>query len=266
MSTSRIITYVPRNSVLHKANPATKLILTFFLIFIPWVSSQYLFSSLLVLLIILIVSRSYRDITYVYKLIVIFAIIFIPLNTLLYSSIIAEKTYILRPWITREGLYQAITALLRIIIGIVSISLFFVTTSPEEVEDFLLRIKAPATFVLSLVLSVVFAPLLLEEVERIKMAQMLRGAARGKKIRSLGIWLRALGIPLIVSALHRALRMAEALEVWGAPSPIRTVLTPLSFSMEDIFIITLTALVLLGPYTLLKPLTEMFSYLIYHLT
>ncbi|MHA1617629.1 MAG: energy-coupling factor transporter transmembrane component T family protein [Candidatus Njordarchaeales archaeon] len=237
----KIISYVERDSVWHRANPCTKLLIVTTLVFSPWISERFLLSALIILAISLIMSKSMRDLTHIYTVILVFSVIFLPLNTLLYSSLIKEKTYLLKPWITLEGLLLAVIALMRIVIGLLAIGLFFVTTSPEELEDFLLRLKFPASFILALTVSTMFAPMLLEEITRIKMAQSLRGAFRGGFINRIKAYARVLGIPLIVSALRRAIRLAEAIELWGAPSPNRTVFTSISFKKEDMVLISMLA-------------------------
>jgi energy-coupling factor transporter transmembrane protein EcfT len=124
------------------------------------------------------------------------------------------------------------------------------TTSPsdlvcglEHLLSPLRHIRIPVQDIAVMVsMALRFVPTLLEEYDRIKTAQMARGAEVetgrfDRKMKSLA----ALLMPLMVSAFRRADELAEAMEIRGYARGPRTTLHQLRFGREET-----VALIVLG--------------------
>ncbi|MCS7142725.1 MAG: energy-coupling factor transporter transmembrane protein EcfT [Aigarchaeota archaeon] len=131
--------------------------------------------------------------------------------------------------------YSTVAYAVRFIAFISSFTLFFLTTSPDEVGLTLQHLRVPPLYTFTLVMAIKFAPLLADEVQMIIDAQRSRGVEfeRGNPIRRLRS-LFAVFIPLIVNALRRSYELAEALEVkcFGANEK-RTSYRTLKFGRRD---------------------------------
>lgn len=95
---------------------------------------------------------------------------------------------------------------------------FFVITRPFEVMQALRGLKVPEGFVFALGISFRFIPVLLEEIEKITLAQKARGLYYGKgvkKIFRLPTIIKSLTIPLIVETLRKTWDVWLALNVRG---------------------------------------------------
>ncbi len=113
-------------------------------------------------------------------------------------------------------LERAITLTLRFMAIVASTSLFFVTTSPDELEYVMRWFRLPRDFVFAFVTAVRFVPVLMLDLTQIIDAQKSRGLEMDKggpikRIRNLVPVL----IPLIVNALVRSGELAEAMESRG---------------------------------------------------
>jgi len=145
--------------------------------------------------------------------------------------------------ISREGLERTIFLITRMVLLVGGTSILTLTTTAKEVTDgmdkalgFLKRIHIPIhEFAMMMGIAMRFIPILSDEFERIRKAQMSRGAdfeegnliERGKKTLPLLI-------PLFVSALRRADRLALAMDArcyHGGEG--RTKLHPLKYKKAD---------------------------------
>lgn len=111
-------------------------------------------------------------------------------------------------------IYTTSAFAVRFLAFISSFSVFFLTTSPEEVGLTLSSLRVPYTYTFALVTSIKFAPVIAEEVQNIVDAQRSRGVEfeKGGPIRRLRSLLSVL-IPLMVNSLRRSYELAEAMEV-----------------------------------------------------
>ncbi len=123
------------------------------------------------------------------------------------------------PGFSAEALQVAGIFSVRLILMILAATVMTVVTSPSEIGDTVLMIskvrgrvgRRAAEFASLLSISMRFIPVMFEEAERIKAAQMLRGRSMsglmGKVTFAVG-----LVVPLIDSSLRRATNLAFALE------------------------------------------------------
>ncbi|MDN5302363.1 MAG: energy-coupling factor transport system permease protein [Thermoanaerobacteraceae bacterium] len=214
--------YIPGNSIVHRLDPRTKIIITLvymILLFILNNFEGYLFPVGFILLASMLSGISLR---YMVKglrpLIVIIVLTFI-LNTFMIKGTVL---YQIGPFdVTYEGLYQGSFMAIRLVLLIVGTSLLTLTTSPIALTDGIERLLSPAKKIgvpahelaMMMTIALRFIPTLLEETDKIMKAQMARGAdfESGNIIRRAKNMVPLL-VPLFISAFRRADDLAMAME------------------------------------------------------
>ncbi len=136
--------------------------------------------------------------------------------------------------------YSIIDALvysLRFVAIVGSTSIFFLTTSPDELEHVMRWFRLPRDLIFAYVTAVRFVPVLLLDALQIMDAQKSRGLEleRGnifKRVRNFSPVL----IPLVVNAVVRSGELAEAMEVraYGAVEKPTMLYSPLLRTMDKI--------------------------------
>jgi len=214
--------YYPGESVLHRLDPRTKIVMTFvFMILLFMVNGfyGYLGFGLLTLLAVWLSRLPLRLVFQGLKSILYILFITFLLNLFLTPG---EVLFTLGPLtVTRPGLNLGVTMSVRLIILILLSSLLTLTTSPILLTDGLeallkpfRRLGVPAhELAMMMTIALRFVPTLLEETEKIIKAQMARGA----DLESGNIFQRARAlvpilVPLFVSAFRRADELATAME------------------------------------------------------
>ena len=114
------------------------------------------------------------------------------------------------------SLLRSVTITLRFVAIVAATSLFFVTTSPDELEYVMRWFRLPRDFVFAFVTAVRFVPVLMMDLTQIIDAQKSRGLEldKGGLVKRLRNLVPVL-IPLIVNALIRSGELAEAMESRG---------------------------------------------------
>ncbi|MEM2099132.1 MAG: energy-coupling factor transporter transmembrane component T [Candidatus Bathyarchaeia archaeon] len=135
---------------------------------------------------------------------------------------------------------------LRFIVLVESFSVFFLTTSPDNLGLALETTRVPYEFAFAFTTAVRFVPVLAEEAKTIMDAQKARGLEleKGNFMKRIRNYIPVL-IPLIVSAIRRSLELAEAMEsrAWGATKK-RTNLYVLKLRNGDYALFALTICIL----------------------
>lgn len=156
--------------------------------------------------------------------------------------------------VTAEGVRQAVFISLRLILLVAGTSLLTLTTSPIALTDGLERLLKPLKRIrfpahelaMMMTIALRFIPTLLEETERIRKAQMARGAdfeTGGPLARARAMV--PLLVPLFVSAFRRADELAMAMEsrcYHGGEG--RTRMHELHYARRDLLAALLIALLL----------------------
>jgi len=141
-----------------------------------------------------------------------------------------------------ESLEGAAAMTLRFIVLIESFSIFFLTTSPDNLGLALEQARVPYEFSFAFTTAVRFVPVLAEEAQTIMDAQKARGLEleRGNFLKRIRNYIPIL-VPLIVSAIRRSLELAEAMEsrAWGATKK-RTNLYTLKMHRGDFVLLAIT--------------------------
>jgi len=214
--------YFPGDTVVHRLDPRTKLLLTVVYIAALFTVRGYVgyLLTLCVLLTCMAVAKiSPRTALRGLKPVVVIVIITGLLN-LFYTSGEPIVTF----WIfkiTREGIRRAIFMVVRIILLITGTFMLTYTTSPMALTDGLERLLSPLKKLkvpvheLSMMMSIAlrFIPTLIEETDKIMSAQKARGADfETGRLTQRARALLPLLVPLFVSAFRRADELAVAME------------------------------------------------------
>jgi len=215
--------YFPGNTVVHRLDPRTKLMLMMIYITALFLAKGLLaYTFLFVVLVVWLavskigpkaVLRGLRPIFIIMAFTVILNIFFVRGETVLF-----QWGFII---ITQEGVMTAIFMAWRLVMLIISTFLLTYTTSPITVTDGMERmlnplkkIKLPVhEFSMMMSIALRFIPTLIEETDKIMSAQKSRGA----DFESGGLIKRArallpIVIPLFISAFRRADELATAME------------------------------------------------------
>ncbi len=215
--------YYPVDSPVHRLDPRVKLILTILLIVIVFMAGTISFYAVILLAIwgiarvaripFRMLLKGLKPLRLIILVTFLLNVFFTPGEDVLLSF------WVIR--ITREALSQAVFYSLRLAFLVMGTSLLTLTTSPVALSDAmeilmgpLKKIHFPAhELAMMMTIALRFIPTLLEETDKIKKAQMARGA----DFESGNLLARAramvpLLVPLFVSAFRRAGDLAMAME------------------------------------------------------
>lgn len=215
--------YYPGNSVIHRMDPRVKILLTIgFMVLIFFVTSflGYLYIGLFVLATALISRvpikmfvKSVRPLLFLIIFTFVLNLLFIKGDTVAF-----EIGFIKIYWYGLE--FSAFMAL-RLIFMVTSASVMTFTTTPVMLSSGIERLMSPLKAVkfpvheMSMMMTIAlrFIPTLIEETDKIKKAQMARGANfETGGLKQKAVAMIPLLIPLFISAFRRADELAMAME------------------------------------------------------
>ncbi|MCR5665977.1 MAG: energy-coupling factor transporter transmembrane protein EcfT [Eubacterium sp.] len=237
--------YYPTESVIHKLDPRVKLLGTLvylisLFVFKGWPGFVWstVFLGAVIYLSKIPFGYIFRGVKAVYILCIITAIfnVFFKAGTPLVQIGMVI--------ITEEGVYNAIFMSLRLIYLVLGASIMTLSTTPAKLTDgietgcaFLKKWNVPVHEVaMMMTIALRFIPILMEEADKIKKAQMARGAdfETGNLVKKAKAMLPIL-VPLFVSAFRRANDLSVAMEArcyHGGEG--RTKLHPLVYRKSDL--------------------------------
>ena len=215
--------YFPGDTVVHRLDPRTKLVLTLLYIVALFTAKGPVSYGLMMLVLISVIAASKTKPAMLFKGLkpLIIILIFTGILNVLYTP---GEHVLAKFWIftvTLEGIRTAVLMILRIIMLVMGTSILTYTTSPIDLTDGLemllnplKKIKVPV-HEMSMMMSIAlrFIPTIIEETEKIMNAQKARGAdfESGNLIARAKAMLPIL-IPLFISAFRRADELAVAME------------------------------------------------------
>ena len=212
--------YFPGDTVVHRLDPRTKLILVVLYIIALFNTKGWISNGLILILTLLCMKIANIRLSNIFK--GLKPMLLIIVLTALLNLFYTRGTPIHEGWIiTWEGLDRAVKMVLRITLLITGTFLLTYTTSPMALTDGLelllnplKKLKVPVhalTLMMSMALR--FIPTLIEETDKIMSAQRARGAdfETGNLIQRAKALLPIL-VPLFVSAFRRADELAIAME------------------------------------------------------
>ena len=215
--------YFPGNTVAHRLDPRTKILLVFFYIVALFCAQGIVTYALLALCLAICVRISHVGIRQLVRGLkpVLFIMIFTGVLNLFFTP--GGRT--LAEWgvirISEQGLHNAVFMVLRIMLLIMGTFLMTYTTSPisltdglERLLNWMKRFHVPV-HELAMMMSIAlrFIPTLIEETDKIMSAQKARGAdfESGNLIQKAKALIPIL-VPLFISAFRRADELATAME------------------------------------------------------
>ncbi|MCL2696155.1 MAG: energy-coupling factor transporter transmembrane protein EcfT [Clostridiales bacterium] len=217
--------FIPGNSCIHRLDPRTKILLMIaYIVMVFLVKSMVLYLVPLAL-IVLVLLLSRISLRYMLRSLrpIRWLLLFMFVLNIFFSQ--PENATVWWQWrflvVTREGFLSSLLLSLRLIFLVTGTSLMTLTTSPIALTDGLERLLAPLRrlrfpaheLALMMTIALRFIPTLMEEADKIRKAQMARGAdfESGNIIRRAKAMIPIL-VPLFVSALRRADELAIAME------------------------------------------------------
>lgn len=245
--------YYPTSSPIHKLDARVKLLLTIaFIVMVFLVQSLYAYIAIgaFVVLTTLVSRVPFLKVLKSVKAIIFIVVLMSVIN--LFAN--AEGKVYWSWWIltiSEGGLVTAAHLALRLIFLVMGTSLLTFTTTPMELTDGMESLMYPLKLIkvpthdIAIIMSIAlrFIPILMEEVDKIMMAQKARGACfdRGGLLKRAKALLPVL-IPLFVSAFRRADELALALDArcYNA-TPNRTKYKKTTLALRDLWATLTTA-------------------------
>ena len=259
--------FFPGESIIHRLDPRTKIILAIIFIVSVFLASTPLAFLVLILFTAIMIAVS----TISFKVILrgIRPIIIVLIFTAIINVFMTKGTSdpLVAFWIIeiyKEGIIRAVFMAIRVIILIIGTStLLTYTTSPIALTDGIESLLSPLKkigipvhlFAMMMTIALRFIPTLVEETEKIMNAQKSRGAdfSSGGLIKRAKALIPII-IPLFVSSFKRAEELATAMECrCYRGDKNRTKLVKLSYKLRDLLWFLLTT-VFLGAIITLRVL------------
>ncbi len=254
--------YYKADSILHKADPRTKLLLTIAFIVVIFICKNFYALGVMTALTLVYVIISKVPIRMFLKSVkpIIPLVLLTAVLNVFYTSGGKELVSFWKITITDKAIFTAVFIAVRIICLIIISSLLTYTTTPTMLTDGIEKLLKPLDFILKpfnfrvhtlammMTLALRFIPTLIEEIDKIMNAQKARGA----DLESGGILQRAKAlipiiIPLFVSSFRRAYELAFAMDCrcyTGGDG--RTRMKKMKFSARDFVLLLILALIIAG--------------------
>ncbi len=240
--------YVPGDSLLHKADPRTKIILTFIMMIFIFMINTYWGYLLLTLFTALTVVSSNIPVKFVLRGLkpILFIVVFAGIINMFTVKGTPVFEWGFLKHLTYEGIDMAVKMSIRLFLLIIIASLLTYTTTPIALTDGIERLMGPLRrfkvpvheIAMMMTIALRFIPTLLEETDKIIKAQSSRGADfdNGNIIERAKSFIPVL-IPLFISAFRRADELATAMEArCYRGSEGRTRMKQLSFTKFDLIV------------------------------
>ncbi|WP_066058489.1 energy-coupling factor transporter transmembrane component T family protein [Robertmurraya korlensis] len=218
--------YIPADSVLHRMDPRSKLVLIFLFVCVVFLANNSLTYGTLLVYTIIMLSLSKISIRFIMSGLkpVLWLVVF---TLFLHLFLTKEGTLLFQlGWIEvyEEGVKQGLFISLRFFLLILMTSLLTLTTTPIEITDGLEELLGPLKKVkfpvhelaLMMSISLRFIPTLMQETDKIMKAQSARGVDfTGGPVKDRVKAIIPLLIPLFISSFKRAEELAIAMEARG---------------------------------------------------
>ncbi|MDR0751480.1 MAG: energy-coupling factor transporter transmembrane protein EcfT [Christensenellaceae bacterium] len=249
--------YYPADSVIHKLDSRIKLILV--VVYVVGVFLVNSFISYIPVALFLLSTILLSKVSLIKVMKSIKGILFIIMFTSLLNIFFNKVDNVLWSWgflvITDGGLKIAAKLALRLLLLVAGTSMLTFTTTPMGITDGLESIMKPLKLIkvpvhdiaITMSITLRFIPILIEEIDKIIMAQKARGASfdTGGLVKRIKAYLPVL-IPLFVSAFRRADELALAMDArcYNATQN-RTKLKELKCKKRDLIALFITTIYLI---------------------
>ena len=248
--------YIPGETFVHKLDPRTKIILSILFIACLFIIDKFIGYALILGFLLLTIYTSKIPLRFLYK--GLKPVFFLIALTAILNIFMVKGGSLLFSYgfinIYEEGVRVAVFMALRLIFLIMGTSVLTLTTSPIELTDGIERLLKPIgkelahELAMMMTIALRFIPTLIDETDKIMMAQKARGA----DFESGGIIKKAkslipLLVPLFISSFRRADELAMAMEARGYRGGSgRTRMKQLMFSSKDIIAVAIFSILLIG--------------------
>ena len=214
--------YLPFDSFIHKLDPRVKIIGVFLYIITIFFVKDFLTYIPFVVFLMAVLTISKIPPKAIFRSLK--PLIFIIVLTGVINLVTTPGKEIFSIWkfsVTEEGLYRTAFTILRLVLIILSTSVLTYTTSPMELTYGLEKLFSPlkkfgfpaGELAMMISISLRFIPTLFDEANKIKMAQMARGADfESGNIVDRAVSMIPLLVPLFINALKRSGDLATAME------------------------------------------------------
>ena len=254
--------YFPGGSLLHRADPRTKIVLALLLIAVAFLLQSYGALTLLLVLTVALACSAGKTLAHSMKslkLVLYLAAMSVVANLIFVRGTPVAEYGILR-LVSLEGLDSSAKMVLRLFLLASAASLLTFCTTPFALTAGLERLLQPLNLVgvrvselaLMMLIALRFLPLLVEEAEKLIFAQSSRCADfnRGNLLQRARSWL-PLFVPLFAGVARRGDAMVTAMEArCYRGSAGRTRVRPLEFSAADLALVALMLVLLAVPIVL----------------
>lgn len=228
--------YTHQDTLIHSLDPRTKIVYAFSVLTLALLTTNLL--PLLILFVVQIplvyIARTWEKWKLTVQGLTLLVVIVVVMNVFL-----LQQTH---PHPTSTGIAIAF----RIYASFTALNLLFQTINPDDLAQALRKLGAPYSFAWTFSTAYRFVPILAEEAQTIKEAQLARGLQidKGNFFARLRKTLPLL-IPLFASALRRAQELAEAMEAraWN-PKMKRTYFYEITMNRVDLVITGVSILIL----------------------
>ncbi len=231
-----VFEFKPRDKILYKIDPRVKLLISISLmiygISLPNLTSSILYTIILFIYLSILGGLTKKIIKNIVILSPLLIIIFIANYIVLYDFV------------------KSIIPVFKLINLVLSLNIFFLTTSPDDFSLTLEKLGFPITITLSFSLALRFIILLAKQLNDIVDAQLSRGYRldRGGIITRIKNYVPII-VPLIVLSIKKSIDVAETLEVRGFRTDVKHVpYNDLKIGKRDILFLLFNILFILTFY------------------
>ena len=191
--------FVRGDTAIHRLDPRVRLLLSLTLFSIALINHSVIQLSIIIGIVICLIcaSKIFRRFT----------------KAMVFTMVIALLAFGLKLLFNPSNPHQAVILGIRLFAIIASTSMFFLTSTPDELEQVMRWLKLPSDFVMVFVIAVRFVPVLLLDALQIMDAQRSRGLEfdKGNIVQRIRNAIPVM-VPLIAVALNRSLDLAEAMD------------------------------------------------------
>ncbi len=222
--------FVRGNTAYHRLDPRVRLAISLSIFTVSLLSNSIFFLSAMVVITVSIVTFA--------KIIRRFA------KSMVFTALVSLLAFALNYYFNPGSPHQAVVFGIRLFAVISSTSLFFLTTTPDELEQVMKWFRFPADFIMIFVIAIRFVPVLMLDALQIMDAQRARGLEfdKGNFVKRFRNTI-PVTVPLIAVALNRSLDLAEAMDsrAYGATKK-PTSLYKLTLRRPDVVVLFIVAL------------------------
>lgn len=257
---SGVANYLQRDSWMHRLNPLTKLVWSLLVMFLSFIYKDPLVLAVLFLSIGLVAyfAKILPQMLPVFKGLLYFALFFLMFQIFFISEGNTLATLIpgtgwLR--VTDQGLRVSLGMGIRVMVIASSFPILLATTRVTDLVVMLVeKLKIPYTYAFMFITSLRFIPTFMNEMEQIIQAQCSRAhRLDGRNFVTKFFSICPLAIPLMITSIKKAERLAISMETRGFGLVGRTYLHRQRFSAGDLVVgSVLTILAIAGVFLRLK--------------